>query len=162
MTRLLEFMTRIPVTRTTALIGAAEASLVVGLIGIWLIWRVRKLLAIVPQVEERLNVLSNSIGLLTDTTEACFSAVSMQLQFMQSNGSPKGLGRSPQVADLPTEPTARRARQRRVVGASARGETVAAIAAREELAEGEVGLRLNLERGQAQKVEPKRYGTLFS
>jgi hypothetical protein len=48
-----------------------------------------------------------------------------------------------------------------VIGAARRGEPVAAIAAREDLAETEVALRLHVGRDQP-IVEPKRYGSLLS
>jgi hypothetical protein len=144
------------------LVGASALSLVIGLIGLWSLRRVRQLLAVVTVIQERLNTLSNSVALLTDTTESCFRAVSMQMQFMQSTGGRAATRHSAQAAEPPVETTsARKARQRRVVGAARRGEALAAIAAREDLAETEVALRLHVGREQ-QTVEPKRYGSLLS
>jgi len=144
------------------LVGASALSLVIGLIGLWSLRRVRQLLAVVTVIQERLNTLSNSVALLTDTTESCFRAVSMQMQFMQSTGGRAATRHSPQAAEPPVETTsARKARQRRVVGAARRGDALAAIAAREDLAETEVALRLHVGREQ-QTVEPKRYGSLLS
>ena len=44
------------------------------------------LLAVVPLVQERIETLSRSVTLLADTTESCFKALAMQLQFIQSQG----------------------------------------------------------------------------
>jgi hypothetical protein len=87
----------------------------------------------------------------------------MQLKFQQSSNV-RGAARRP--AGVPGEPpvegpSSRKAKQRRVVGAARRGEAVAAIAAREDLAETEVALRLHVGRDQ-QAAEPKRYGSLLS
>jgi hypothetical protein len=143
------------------LVGASALSLVIGLIGLWSLWRVRRMLKVVTVIHDRVNTLTNSVALLTDTTESCFRAVSMQMQFLQSSG--RAVARRPTaVAEPPPETTtSRKAKQRRVVGAARRGEAVAAIAAREDLAETEVALRLHVGRDQ-QAAEPKRYGSLLS
>lgn len=143
------------------LVGATALSLVIGLIGLWSLWRVRQLLAGVTLMQDRLHTLSTSVALLTDTTESCFRAVSMQVQFMQSSGG--RTARRPAAGAEPPAETAnsRNAQQRRVVGAARRGEALAAIAAREDLAETEVALRLHV--GRDRPVEaPKRYGSLLS
>ena len=66
------------------LVVASGISLLFGVIGLWSLWRVRRLLAVVPLVQDRLDALSNSVTLLADTTESCFKALAMQLQFIQS------------------------------------------------------------------------------
>jgi hypothetical protein len=145
------------------LVGASALSLVIGLIGLWSLWRVRRLLAVTTVIQDRVTTLCNSVALLTDTTESCFRAVSMQMQFIQSAGGRAATRRATQAAEPPVEPTnARKARQRRVIGAARRGEALAAIAAREDLAETEVALRLHVGRDQQPVEPPKRYGTLFS
>jgi hypothetical protein len=145
------------------LVCASALSLAIGLVGLWALWRVRRQLNAVTDVQDRVNTLTNSVGLLTDTTESCFRAISMQLKFQQSSNV-RGAARRP--AGVPGEPpvqapSSRKAKQRRVVGAARRGEAVAAIAAREDLAETEVALRLHVGRDQ-QAAEPKRYGSLLS
>ena len=121
-----------------------------------------------PLVEDRLDTLSTSVTLLSDTTESCFKALSMQLQFLQLQGglsapspAPSRL-RAAQAAERAAEPGIRKGRQRRVVGAERRGEALAAIAAREDVAEGEVALRLHLNREAPQAAESKRYGSMLS
>lgn len=147
------------------LFGAAAASLLFGLIGVWLLWRVRRLLAVVPLVQDRLDALSNSLSLLTDTTESCFKALSMQLQFMLAQHGqpvvPVSARQHGQSAGLPDDLETLGTRQRRVVEAARRGEGIGAIAAREDVAESEIALRLHLNR-DARTPEPKRYGSVLS
>lgn len=149
------------------LIAASVVSLIFGAIGVWSLWRVRRLLAVVPIVQERVDTLSNSVTLLTDTTESCFKALSMQLQFVQAQGglsaaATPGRARASQSGDPSGDAAARKGRQRRVVGAAGRGEGAAAIAAREDVAESEVALRLHLDRDRASKTEAQRHGSLHS
>lgn len=150
------------------LVCASAISLLFGLIGIWSLWRVQQLLKIVPAVTDRMNTLSNSISMLTDTTESCFKALAMQLQFVQSQSTraaappaPAPRGRSQAGLEPQPETTGRKSRQRRVVGAARRGETLADIAVREDVAEGEVALRLHVNRETA-VTEGKRHGSLLS
>jgi hypothetical protein len=144
------------------LVSASALSLAIGLIGLWSLWRVRRMLKVVTVIQERVNTLTNSVALLTDTTESCFRAISMQMQFLQSPNGRAAARRPAPVAEPPVENTSsRKAKQRRVVGAARRGEALAAIAAREDLAETEVALRLHVGRDQ-QAAEPKRYGSLLS
>ena len=84
--------------------------------------------ASLPVLEERVGRLTRSVALLVDTTEGCFEAVSSQLVRSDDTVTPK------------------RQRQRRVVGASKRGRSVAQIAAQEDVAEGEVALRVRMAR----------------
>jgi hypothetical protein len=144
------------------LVSASSLSLVIGLAGLWSLWRVRRVLNAVTLIHDRVNTLTNSVALLTDTTESCFRAISMQLQFMQSSNGRVASRRPAAAPEPPVEtPSSRKAKQRRVVGAARRGDAVAAIAAREDLAETEVALRLHVGRDQ-QAAEPKRYGSLLS
>jgi hypothetical protein len=145
------------------LITVSAASLLIGAAGAWSLWRVRKALAVVPQLQERLDSLTHSMSLLTDTTESCFKALSMQFQFVQTQGvrtaSPaRPRGTAIEAAD---GSTGRKARQRRVVGAARRGESLAEIAAREDLSESEVALHLHINR-EAAAAETTRYGSMLS
>ena len=151
------------------LVSATIVSLIFGVAGIWSLWRVRQLLKLVPAVQDRMDTLSNSVSLLTDTTESCFKALAMQLQFVQSQGSRPAPAPAPAraratgVSEPPTDAVVRKSRQRRVVGAARRGEALADIAAREDLAEGEVALRLHVNRDTVTPTpEAKRHGSLLS
>jgi hypothetical protein len=147
------------------LIVASAVSFIFGAIGVWSLWRVRRLLAVMPVVRDRLDTLTNSMTLLTDTTESCFKALAVQLQFMQAQyGAPSPVTRvrAQAAGEPPIEVTARKARQRRVVGAARRGETHAAIAAREDMAESEIALRLHLNRETSPAGESKHHGALHS
>ncbi len=149
------------------LFAASAVSFLFGAAGVWSLWRVQRLLATVPVVQERLDTLSNSVTLLTDTTESCFKALAMQMQFMQAQGvgaAPAAQrARASAAADAGVDAVAKKGRQRRVVGAARRGEAVAAIAAREDVAEAEVALRLHLNnRDGAATAEGKRYGSMLS
>jgi hypothetical protein len=90
----------------------------------------------------------------------------MQLQFVQAQGglaapSPTR-ARAAQSDDAASDAAAKKGRQRRVVGAARRGEALASIAAREDLAETEVALRLSLNRDRSTTTEPPRHGPLHS
>jgi hypothetical protein len=134
------------VTLNAVLIAAAAASLLVGVAGVWCLWRVRRLLAVVPQIQDRLSVVANSVSLLADTTEACFKAVARQLEELPAArpaakpGAARSRRASAAIADS--------SRQRRVVSAAQRGESLRDIAAREQVAESEVALRLSMQRPQ--------------
>ena len=147
MTRVIELIQRLNADAVAAGIRFTPAtgivltvSLLLAAVGLWSLWRVRRLLAVVPAVEERIAALSNSTTLLTDTTESCFRALSMQLQFMQSQHVHQV--RRPVIE--PPAKSSRTTRQRRIVNASKRGDTVASIAAREDLSETEVALQLHV------------------
>jgi hypothetical protein len=154
------------------LITGSALSLIVGMSGLWALWRVRRLLTVVPVLQERIETLSHSMALLTDTTESCFKALSMQLQFMQTQQSqqarevgPLARARVQAPAVAHEEGGTRKARQRRVIGAARRGEALAAIAAREEVSESEVALRVHLNQqppAAAAAAEIKRHGALLS
>jgi hypothetical protein len=95
----------------------------------WCLRKVRVSLAALPSFDERIARLTRSVTLLVDTTEGCFEAVSTQLVRNDDMVTPR-----------------RQQRQRRVVGAAKRGRTVSQIAAQEEVAEGEVALRMRMAR----------------
>jgi hypothetical protein len=149
------------------LVSATIVSLIFGVAGIWSLWRVRQLLQLVPVVQDRMDTLANSVSLLTDTTESCFKALAMQLQFVQSQGGrptpAPARARATGAGEPQTDAAVRKSRQRRVVGAARRGEALADIAAREDVAEGEVALRLHVNRDTVTPTpEAKRYGSLLS
>jgi hypothetical protein len=90
----------------------------------WMAARLRRL----TQIDDRLASFANALTLLTDTTETCFQTLGGQLV---------------DAAARPA-PAVRAARQRRIVTAARRGRSVGDIAAREDVAESEVRLRLTL------------------
>jgi len=120
---------------------------VVMLVQSWCLWRVLDRLGVLERFEDRLASLSHTMMLLTDTTETCFQVIASQLEKEQ--------------AERAASPTARVGRQRRIVTAAKRGQSVGEIAAQEEVAEGEARLRLHL----AEKTESKekgRHGSMFT
>jgi hypothetical protein len=145
------------------LVVASGLSLLFGVIGVVALSRVRRLLGVVPEMQERLETLSHSTSLLTDTTESCFKALSMQLQFMQSQhlrpATAETRTRAASVNDQ-EDVSARKAKQRRVVGAARRGETFSSIAAREDVSESEIALRLHVNREAPSAADARRHGTL--
>jgi hypothetical protein len=144
------------------LIVATAVSFLFGAAGMWSLWRVKRMLRTLPEVNERLETLTNSMSLLTDTTESCFKALSMQVQFLQAPASTATVRSRATVNDAPVnDAVSRKARQRRVVGAARRGDAIAEIAAREDVSESEVALRLHVNR-EAQPAVDKRYGTVLS
>jgi len=150
------------------LVIASAISLFFGVAGVYSLWRVKRMVAALPAVQERMETLANSVTMLTDTTESCFKALSMQMQFIQSQGglpaAATGAARlRAAAADTGVEPGAKKGRQRRVVGAARRGDAVSDIAAREDLAEAEVALRLHLNnREGAMSAGGKSHGALLS
>jgi hypothetical protein len=165
---LMSYLTPWPVG---VLLVAAAMAFFLGVIGTLLMFRIRRSLLTVPQLQARMDSLSNSVTLLTDTTEACYRALSTQVEFIRS--AAVGNGRAPaqsrsraQAAAVapPEEPPDlqdKKSRQRRVLGAARRGDTLAAIAAREDLAETEVALRVHVNK-QPQATDPAQYGSLLS
>jgi DNA-binding NarL/FixJ family response regulator len=117
----------------TYAVGAAVGVLV-ALVGAqsWCLWRLVGRMRVLPRVEERVATLVHTVGLLTDTTEACFQSVAARLG-----------GEGPSAG---AEAAGRLSRQRRVLGAARRGQAASEIAAQEELAESEVRLRLHMGR----------------
>lgn len=97
---------------------------------VWCLRAVRVSLKALPSLDERVSRLTRSVTLLVDTTEGCFEAVSTQI------------ARNDDTAVTPR----RQQRQRRVVGAAKRGRTITQIAAEEDVAEGEVALRVRMAR----------------
>ena len=96
---------------------------------VWCLRAVRVSLKALPSLDERVARLTRSVTMLVDTTEGCFDAVSTQIARNDDTVTPR-----------------RQQRQRRVVGAAKRGRTIAQIAAEEDVAEGEVALRVRMAR----------------
>lgn len=111
----------------------------------WALWRMAARLRGLTRLEARLATFAHSLTLLTDTTETCFQTLAAQLS-------------QDDLRPLPTP--GRAARQRRVIGAARRGRSIGEIAAREELAESEVRLRLHLAEPQIAGVEGGRHGAM--
>jgi hypothetical protein len=107
----------------------------------WCLWKVRRALAVLLPLEERVTRLNYSLGLLVDTTQGCFDALAAQVGQRAESPQP-----APTVTAGRPATANRQQRQRRVVGAAKRGRTVAQIAAEEAVAEGEVALRVQMAR----------------
>jgi hypothetical protein len=105
----------------------AGLSLVLAGLALLICARVRRLLRVLPALEERVDVLNHSLTLLTDTTESCFKALSMQLQFMQGQNA---LRRSPGPDAIvrPRRPAANKSRGS-AVSATRRRDALVALAA---------------------------------
>jgi hypothetical protein len=84
------------------------------------------------RLDERLAHLSAGISLLTDTAEGGLRDVALEIERLASIG-----GKA-------SRPKARAAAQRRVSSAARRGKSVQDIAAKEQMSEGEVRLRLQM------------------
>jgi hypothetical protein len=79
------------------------------------------------------------VSLLTDTTEGALRDVAAEITRLAAVKDAK-------------RPGARAATQRRVAGAARRGRTVQDIAASEQVSEGEVRLRLQLEKASKERA----------
>ena len=138
----------------------AAVFLLIALVQAWMLRRVHRTIKALQPLDERVSRLSYSIGLLVDTTQGCFDALATQVGrkddhprqgFTASMPPPVEGPALPAVAAAATEVAERRTpprqqRQRRVVGAAKRGQSVGQIAAREAMSEGEVALRMQLAR----------------
>jgi len=105
----------------TYLVPAVAAALLVQSL---CLWRVSRRLQQLLQLEAKLASFGHSLTLLTDTTEGCFQALAAELASSGARSHARG------------------SRQRRVVNAARRNQTVERIAAEEDLALSEVQLRL--------------------
>jgi hypothetical protein len=115
-----------------------ELSIAIGVVGIslggsLLMWWIsaRRTAARLAALEHRLTHLTAGIALLTDTTEGGLRDIAVEV------------GRFAPAA--PAAKPRRAATQRRIAGAARRGRSVQEIAATENVSEGEVRLRLNLD-----------------
>jgi hypothetical protein len=121
-----------------ALAGGAGVLL---LVQIGLAWRLLHLARIVSRSEERIGSLSGALSLLTETSEAGFRAMAMEIERLGSGGS-----------------TRRRTRvsMARMAASARTGRSIPEIAAAEQVSEGEVRLRLHLaEQARADRVHDR-------
>ncbi len=101
------------------------------LLGGGLVWVHVQTQKAIERLDDRMSHLLAGVSLLTDTTEGALRDVATEITRL---GSIKDAGRP-----------APRMTQRRVTAAARRGRSVQDIAAAEEVSEGEVRLRLQLE-----------------
>jgi len=97
--------------------------------------------AAVERLDDRIAHLLAGVSLLTDTTEGALRDVASEINRMAATAS----------AEIP-RPRPRATTQRRIAGEARRGRTVQDIAASEQISEGEVRLRLQLEKAHKERV----------
>ena len=102
----------------------------VGLAQIYFIVRMQRAFADLAQTHERVSRLGAAVGVLTDTCECGFRTLADEI------------GRALEDVSRPAPP--RREATRRVRDAARKGLPLAAIAASEQMSEGEVRLRLQM------------------
>jgi DNA-binding NarL/FixJ family response regulator len=109
------------------------------LLGGGLVWMHVQTRAAIERLDDRISHLLAGLSLLTDTTEGALRDVATEVA---------------RLAATKEEPRPRAARttQRRVAVAARRGRSVQEIAAAEEVSEGEVSLRLQLERAAKERT----------
>ena len=107
-----------------------------------MLWRCARGLSRLQPIEARVTQVGDALSLLTDTTESAFRAVALEL----------GKARSTPARAVSVRRTTRVAR------AAGKGKSVAEIAAVEDVAEGEVRLRLHManENPPAQPAKPRK------
>ena len=115
-------------------IGAAAAAILVVLLGL-MAWMRAQQRAAIERLEDRISHLTAGLSLLTDTTETGLRDVAVELSRLAAAASA-------------TTPKPRAVTQRRMAGAARRGRSVQDIAAEEQVSEGEVRLRLELEKAR--------------
>lgn len=98
--------------------------------------------AAIERIDDRMAHLVAGVSLLTDTTEGALRDVAGEIHRLAATGT----------GDRPPSPRPRAATQRRIAGAARRGTTVQDIAASEQISEGEVRLRLQLEKAHKERV----------
>lgn len=117
-----------------ALVAAAVAALIV--------WRTtRQTAQTLATLENRVTQLTAGIALLTDTTEVGLRDVATEIGRLAAP-----------AAVAPPRPRPRAATQRRITGAAKRGRSVQEIAALEDVSEGEIRLRLNIDQPSKDKA----------
>ena len=120
------------------LTGVTTGLGLVALVQTLLLWRASRALGRLHAVESRVEKFGDALTLLTDTTESAFRVVASEIN------------RTPGSRVVSRASVARTAK---VARAARRGTTVTEIAAAEEMAEGEVRLRLHLAN---EKAAPKQ------
>lgn len=92
------------------------------------------------RLDERLAQLTAGISLLTDTAEGGLRDIAQEIERLNAAGAKT------------SKPNGRAATQRRVSNAARRGRSVQDIAAREQMAESEVRLRLQMAEAKREKA----------
>ena len=108
------------------------------LLGGGLVWMHIQMRAAIERLDDRVSHLLAGLSLLTDTTEGALRDVATEVTRLASL---REAGRP-----------APRATQRRITAAARRGRSVQDIAAAEEVSEGEVRLRLQLEQAAKERA----------
>jgi DNA-binding NarL/FixJ family response regulator len=104
-----------------------------------LVWTHVQHQSAIERLDDRIAHLLAGVSLLTDTTEGALRDVATEIH---------RLAATPETS----RPRPRAATQRRIAGAARRGTTVQDIAATEEMSEGEVRLRLQLEKAHKERL----------
>jgi hypothetical protein len=115
-------------------VGASTLLLLGGIV-----WMHVQTQAAVERLDDRMAHLLAGVSLLTDTTEGALRDVAIEITRLAGTKDP-------------ARPRARATTQRRVAGAARRGRTVQDIAATEQVSEGEVRLRLQLEKAAKERA----------
>ena len=116
-------------------IAGSATLLVVGA----LVWTHVQHQSAVERLDDRIAHLLAGVSLLTDTTEGALRDVATEIHRLASTSEK-------------SSPRPRAATQRRIAGAARRGTPVQDIAATEEMSEGEVRLRLQLEKAHKERL----------
>lgn len=117
--------------------GAAAAGVVLLVMGA-LVWMQIQTRSAIERLDDRISHLLAGVSLLTDTTEGALRDVATELTRL--------------AALKETARPAPRTTTRRVATAARRGRSVQDIAATEEVSEGEVRLRLQLEQAAKERA----------
>lgn len=104
-----------------------------------LVWMHRQQQAAIERLDDRMAHLLAGISLLTDTTESALRDVATEVTRLAANAEA--------VKQRPRAVT-----QRRIAASVRRGRTVQDIAATEQISEGEVRLRLQLENARKERM----------
>jgi hypothetical protein len=106
-----------------------------------LVWRAMRAVGRLAAIETRVEKFGDALTLLTDTTESAFRAVASEMTRKPARSAKAG-------------PAVSAARTRRITRAATRGATVQQIAAAEEVAEGEVLLRMQMAHDRPARPTP--------
>ena len=117
-----------------AMVGGAALLILAAIV-----WVHVQMQAAVERLDDRMAHLLAGVSLLTDTTEGALRDVGTEIIRLA------GMAEAPR-------PRARAATQRRVASAARRGRTVQDIAAAEQVSEGEVRLRLQLDQAAKERA----------
>ncbi len=104
-----------------------------------LVWTHVQHQSAIERLDDRIAHLLAGVSLLTDTTEGALRDVASEIHRLAATSET-------------SRPRPRAATQRRIAGAARRGTPVQDIAATEEMSEGEVRLRLQLEKAHKERL----------